>query len=39
MNIFIDIANFMWANVIGYVLLGMGLYYSIRLGFPQFRYA
>lgn len=39
MNIFIDIANFMWANVIGYVLLGVGLYYSIRLGFPQFRYA
>ena len=39
MNIFIEIANFMWANVIGYVLLGVGLYYSIRLGFPQFRYA
>lgn len=39
MNIFIDIANFMWSNVIGYVLLGVGLYYSIRLGFPQFRYA
>ena len=39
MNIFIDIANFMWANVIGYVLLGVGLYYSIRLRFPQFRYA
>lgn len=39
MKIFIDIANFMWANVIGYVLLGEGLYYSIRLGFPQFRYA
>ena len=39
MKIFIDIANFMWANVIGYVLLGVGLYYSIRLGFPQFRYA
>lgn len=39
MKIFIDIANFMWANVIGYVLLGVGLYYSIRLRFPQFRYA
>lgn len=39
MNIFIEIADFMWANVIGYVLLGVGLYYSIRLGFPQFRYA
>ena len=39
MKIFIDIANFMWANVIGYVLFGVGLYYSIRLGFPQFRYA
>lgn len=30
----IDIADFMWSNIIGYVLLGVGLYYTIRLGFP-----
>ena len=29
----------MWSNIIGYVLLGVGLYYTIRLGFPQIRYA
>lgn len=35
----IDIADFMWSNIIGYVLLGVGLYYTIRLGFPQIKYA
>lgn len=35
----IQMANWLWSNVIGYVLLGIGLYYSIRLGFPQFKYA
>lgn len=39
MEALLNIADFLWANVIGYVLLGVGLYYSIRLGFPQFRYA
>ncbi len=39
MQALLNIADFLWANVIGYVLLGVGLYYSIRLGFPQFRYA
>lgn len=33
------IADFMWSNIIGYVLLGVGLYYTIRLGFPQLKYA
>ena len=31
----IDIADFLWSNIIGYVLLGVGLYYTIRLRFPQ----
>lgn len=35
----LDIADFLWSNIIGYVLLGVGLFYTIRLGFPQFRYA
>lgn len=39
MDFILKVADFMWANVIGYVLLAVGLYYSIRLGFPQFRHA
>lgn len=39
MDFILQAADFMWANVIGYVLLAVGLYYSIRLGFPQFRHA
>lgn len=39
MQTLLNLADFLWSNVIGYVLLGVGLYYSIRLGFPQFRYA
>lgn len=39
MDIILKVADFMWSNVIGYVLLTVGLYYSIRLGFPQFRHA
>ena len=39
MDIILKVADFMWSNVIGYVLLAVGLYYSIRLGFPQFRHA
>lgn len=39
MDFILQVADFMWANVIGYVLLAVGLYYSIRLGFPQFRHA
>ena len=35
----IGVANWMWDNVIGYILLAVGLYYSLRLGFPQFKYA
>lgn len=35
----LDIADFMWSNIIGYVLLGVGLFYTIRLGFPQLKYA
>lgn len=39
MDTIIRLADFLWSNVIGYVLLAVGLYYSIRLGFPQFKYA
>lgn len=39
MDSLIRLADFLWSNVIGYVLLGVGLYYSLRLGFPQFKYA
>lgn len=39
MDFILKVADFMWANVIGYILLAVGLYYSIRLGFPQFRHA
>ena len=39
MDFILKAADFLWANVIGYVLLAIGLYYSLRLGFPQFRHA
>lgn len=39
MKYLLDVADFLWSNVIGYVLLAVGLYYSIRLGFPQFKYS
>lgn len=39
MDTMIQMANWLWSNVIGFVLLGVGLYYSLRLGFPQFKYA
>lgn len=39
MQYLLKAADFLWSNVIGYVLLGVGLYYSIRLGFPQFKYS
>lgn len=38
MKIVYDIASFLWTYVIAYALLGMGLYYTIRLGVPQIRY-
>ena len=39
MQYLLDAADFLWSNVIGYVLLAIGLYYSVRLGFPQFKYS
>ncbi|MCI6609608.1 MAG: alanine:cation symporter family protein [Ezakiella sp.] len=36
MDTLIRITNFMWDNIITYLLLGIGLLYTIRLGFPQF---
>lgn len=38
MQIFYDIADWMWANVIGYSLLGVGLYFTIKLKFPQVKH-
>lgn len=38
MDFIYKIADFLWTYVIAYVLLGMGLYYSVRLKFPQFRF-
>jgi alanine or glycine:cation symporter, AGCS family len=38
MQILYDIAGWMWANVIGYALLGVGLYFTIKLMFPQVRH-
>lgn len=38
MQIISTVGNFLWSYVVPVVLLGMGLYYALRLGFPQFRY-
>lgn len=37
MQILIDMASWMWSNVIGYVLLLVGVFFAIRLKFPQIR--
>ena len=29
------ITSFLWDNLIAYMLLGVGVLYTIRLGFPQ----
>lgn len=34
---FVDLVNgLLWDNVLIFALLGTGIYYTIRLGFPQF---
>lgn len=34
---FVDVVNgLLWDNVLIYALLGVGIYYTVRLGFPQF---
>lgn len=38
MQLLYDAAGWLWANVIGYVLLGVGIYYTIRLGAPQIKH-
>lgn len=38
MQLLYDAAGWLWANVIGYVLLGIGIYYTIKLGLPQIRH-
>ena len=37
MQYLLNAADFLWSHVIGYVLLAVGLYYSLRLGFPLMR--
>lgn len=38
MDLIVRLSNFLWGSVIGYVLLGTGLYYTLRLGAPQLKY-
>lgn len=38
MAVITAISDFLWGNIIGYVLLALGLVYSIGLVFPQVRY-
>jgi alanine or glycine:cation symporter, AGCS family len=38
MELFQQINDILWGWLIAYILLGIGLYYSIRLGVPQLRY-
>jgi AGCS family alanine or glycine:cation symporter len=38
MQFLLDAATWLWANVIGYVLLAVGLFYTVKLGFPQLRH-
>lgn len=33
-----SVSDFLWSSVIAYVLLGTGLYYTIRLGVPQLKH-
>lgn len=35
MQVIYDITDWIWGNIIGYALLGVGLYLTIRLLFPQ----
>ncbi|MCY6482989.1 sodium:alanine symporter family protein [Clostridium aestuarii] len=38
MDLIVKISDYLWGSVIGYLLLGTGLYYSLRLGVPQLKY-
>lgn len=38
MNYIYEIANFLWSYVIAYLLLGVGLLFTISLGVPQLKY-
>lgn len=38
MELFKHITDLLWGSVIAYILLAVGLYYSIRLGAPQLKY-
>lgn len=34
----IDLANWLWSNVLGYALIAVGVFFAIRLGVPQIRH-
>lgn len=38
MELIVSISDFLWGNIVGYVLLALGLFYSIGLVFPQLKY-
>lgn len=38
MQLLLDAATWLWSNVIGYVLLAVGVFYTVKLGFPQLRH-
>lgn len=38
MQMLYNVVGWLWANVIGYVLLGVGAFYTIKLGFPQIKH-
>lgn len=38
MQMLINLANWLWANVLGYALIAVGVFFAIRLGVPQIRH-
>ncbi len=34
----INLANWLWFNVLGYALIAVGVFFAIRLGVPQIRH-
>ncbi len=37
MQILIDLSDWLWSNLLGYALIALGVFFAIRLGFPQIR--
>ena len=38
MSFIYEVANFLWSYVIAYILIGVGVLFTIKLGAPQFKY-